>query len=274
MIKSNTLNILQKDEIVYITFPSLEKTGCVKCGFTTRFGGVSKGIYSSMNMSFSRGDNPDDVKENYHRFCDVLGVTVESCVLSKQTHTTNVINVYASDRGKGIIVPRDWDDVDGMITNEKNVTLVTQFADCVPLLFCDPVRKVIASSHAGWRGTVNQIGKVTVEKMIHDYECCASDICVAIGPSIKQCCFEVDAPVYEEFTKLPFYIDDYVKFMPNDKYNIDLQGINKKILNGAGILDKNITVSDLCTKCNADVFFSHRATGGQRGNLAAFISLK
>ena len=273
MIKSENLKINQKNSVLYITFPSLEKTGCVKHGFTTKLGGVSKGIFESMNMGLNRGDNIEDVKENYRRFCEVIGVKTESCVLSKQTHTTNVINVTLSDKGRGFTVPSDWNNIDGLITNEKGITLVTQYADCVPLLFCDPVKKVVATSHAGWRGTVNEIGRITVEKMVKDYGSDPKDICVGIGPSISKCCFEIDTPVYEEFCKMPFDITEFTEVKGNGKYNLDLQGINRKTLLNIGIKSGNISVSDLCTKCHSDIFFSHRATAGRRGNLAAFIAL-
>jgi len=274
MINSAKLKINTDGELCYITFPSFEKAGIVRHAFSTRLGGVSKGIYSTMNLSFCNGDEHDSVKENYKRICNAIGVDYKMCVLSKQTHTVNLRIVDEQDIGKGITRERDYDDVDGLITNIPGIVLVTQFADCVPLLFCDTKRKVIAASHAGWRGTVGKIGALTVQKMHDVFGSNPEDIIVGIAPSIMQCCFEVDEPVYKEFCKIDIVnINDICEFKDGNKYNIDLQKANRIILESAGIKPENITVTDLCTKCHSDVFHSHRATGGKRGNLGALISL-
>jgi len=274
MINSAKLKINTYGELCYITFPSFEKSGIVRHAFSTRLGGVSKGIYSTMNLSFSNGDDHDSVKENYMRICDAINVDYTKCVVSKQTHTINLRVVDERDIGKGVTRERNYDDIDGLITNTPGIVLVTQFADCVPLLFCDTKRKVIAASHAGWRGTVGKIGALTVQKMHDDFGSDPEDIIVGIAPSIMQCCFEVDKPVYKEFCKIDnVNINDICEFKGGGKYNINLQKTNKIILESAGIKPENITVTDLCTKCNADIFHSHRATGGKRGNLGALISL-
>lgn len=272
-IESQNLNIVKKNELVYITFPSLCVDG-VKHGFSTRLGGVSEGIFSSMNLSFSRGDDEEAVLKNYKIICCALGVDYKKCVLSKQTHTTNIRIVSADDIGKGIVKERDFDNVDGLITNIPGVTLVTQYADCVGLLFYDPIKRVIAASHAGWRGTVGEIGRKTVEKMQEHFGSDPRNILAAVAPSIGKCCFEVDKPVYDEFVKLQnIDLEKIIECKEGGKYNIDLWECNRQILINAGILPQNISVTDLCTKCHPDVFFSHRATGGKRGNLAAFICL-
>lgn len=274
MINSNNLKINNSGELCYITFPSFEKMGVVRHAFSTRLGGVSEGIYGTMNLSFSNGDDLDSVRENYKRICSAIGVDYKKCVLSKQTHTVNLRIVDEKDIGKGITKDRDYDDVDGLLTNIPGIVLVTQFADCVPLLFCDPKKKVIAASHAGWRGTVGKIGALTVQKMQEVFGCDPKDIIVGIAPSIMQCCFEVDEPVYKEFCNIDdVNINDICIDKGNGKYDINLQKTNKIILEIAGIKPENITVTDLCTKCHSDVFHSHRATGGKRGNLGAFISL-
>lgn len=272
-IESQNLNIIKKNGLVYITFPSLCVDG-VKHGFSTRLGGVSEGIFSSMNLSFSRGDDEKAVLKNYEIICDAIGVDYKKCILSKQTHTTNIRIVSADDIGKGIVKERDFDNVDGLITNIPGVTLVTQYADCVGLLFYDPINRVVAASHAGWRGTVGEIGRKTVENMQKHFGSDTRNILAAIAPSIGKCCFEVDRPVYDEFIKLQNVDSEkIVECKPCGKYKIDLWECNRQILINAGILPQNISVTDLCTKCHPDVFFSHRATNGKRGNLAAFICL-
>lgn len=274
MISSKSLTINNKNGILYFTFPSLEIPG-IKHAFTSKTGGVSQGIFASMNMSFSRGDNEENVLENYKRICNAIGTDYKKCVLSHQTHTTNIKIVTKADIGKGIVTERDYDNIDGLITNIKGVTLVTQFADCVGLLFYDSVKKIIATSHAGWRGTVNQIGKKTVAAMCEKFDCNPKDIRAAICPSICKDCFEVDQPVYEEFinSKIP-NVKKIITKKSNGKYHIDLWEANLNTLLDAGLTKENITVTDLCTKCHPDVFFSHRFTGGKRGNLAALICLE
>lgn len=275
MVESANLILNPKDKPFYITFPKLTATGAVNHAFTTRFGGVSKGMYSEMNMSFTNGDNRNDVLENYKRLCKAIGIDVNKVVLSHQTHTNNVRIINESDIGKGIFKERDYDDVDGLITNIPGVALVTQYADCTPLLFCDPVKKVVATSHAGWRGTASEIGRITVEKMQSNFGCNPNDIIAAIGPSIGQCCYEVDDPVYIPLCKLTYLNKDKIFIKKqNGKYMLNLWETNREILINAGIKEENIDVTDLCTNCHPDVFHSHRFTGGKRGNLGAIIALQ
>ena len=263
----------QEGELVYYTFPVLDRVPFVRHAFSTRLGGVSGGIFESMDLSFGRGDDPAAVRENFDRLCGAIGVSAEDIVLSRQEHHTAIRNVTAADRGKGVTRPRDYDDFDGLLTDERGLVLCTQYADCVPLLFADPVRRVIGTSHSGWKGTVAGIGRVTVERMVADYGCRREDIVAAVGPSIGPCCFEVDTPVYERFAEMDVFDETCVRRMPNEKYYIDLWRVNRKILLSAGIREENLSVTDLCTRCRPDVFWSHRATNGQRGSLAALIAM-
>ena len=275
MLKSDNLVLHPQNKPFYITFPKLTATGTVNHAFTTRFGGVSKGMYSEMNMSFTNGDIKEDVLENYRRLCKAINIDINKVVLSHQTHTNNVRIITEKDIGKGIFKERDYNDVDGLITNLPGVALVTQYADCTPLLFCDPVKKVVATSHAGWRGTASEIGRITVEKMQSSFGCDPSNIIAAIGPSIGQCCYEVDDPVYIPLSKLTYLNKDKIFIKKaNGKYMLNLWETNREILINAGIKKENIDVTDLCTNCHPDVFHSHRFTGGKRGNLGAIIALK
>ncbi len=264
----------QQGELLYYTFPAFDRLPGVRHGFSTRLGGVSEGIFASMNLSFTRGDDRSAVTENFRRFCTAMGVESERVVVSAQTHTVNVLGVTAADCGRGITRERGYTDVDGLITDEPGVVLCTQYADCVPLFFADPVRRVVATSHAGWRGTAGGIAAVTVERMVADYGCHREDILAAIGPSIGRCCFEVDTPVYTEFAKLPLFDEDCYVPKDGDKCHIDLWEVNRRFMLESGVKAENITVTDLCTRCYPEVFWSHRATGGQRGSLAAFIALE
>ncbi len=274
MLKTSNLALIKKGNLEYIKFPKIEKTGIVNHLFSTRMGGVSLGCCSSMNLSFNRGEPRENVLQNYEIICSAENINPDNLVLSAQTHTNNVICVTKTDCGKGIFKD-SFSDVDGLITNQRKVALVTQYADCTPLLFCDPVKRVVATSHAGWRGTVKQIGKVTVEKMCSEYGCDPKNIIVGIGPCIKECCYEVDDPVFSEFEKLEFLdLETIFTKKENSKYMLNLVNANKQILLKAGILPQNIDESDICTCCNAEYLHSHRATNGKRGNLAAIIELK
>lgn len=272
-MNSKTVDINKKDELVYITFPKLTRCGAVKHAFSTRLGGVSEGQFSSMNMSFRNGDKRESVEKNYEILCSAIGIDTSDLVLSRQTHTSNVVAVNYGHRGTGYSKP-SFEDVDGLITNEEGVALVTQYADCTPLLFCDPVKRVIATSHAGWRGTVGMIGAVTVEKMVREYGCAREDIIAAIGPCIGPCCYEVDAPVYDAFMSLKLEHDRIFTVKDKEHWMLDLREANRQILVNSGVLNENIDIADICTCCNSDELHSHRATAGKRGNLAAIIALK
>ena len=272
---SGTTELKEKNHVPYIQFKNLSATGIVKHGFSTRKGGVSTGIFSSMNLNFKRGDDPDAVMENYRRMAAALNMRVEDMVLSDQTHTTNVRVITEEDRGKGILKPQDYSDVDGMITNVPGIVLVTSYADCVPLYFVDPVRKAIGLSHSGWKGTVGHIGQKTVWKMHEVYGSEPKDIVAAIGPSICQSCYEVSDDVAEAF-RANFTADEAADILldkGNGKYQLDLWKANCYVLTDAGILPEHLSVTDLCTACHPDLLWSHRKTNGQRGGLSAFLSL-
>lgn len=263
-------------EVLYLTYPLLENTGIVKHGFSTRIGGVSEGVLSSMNLSFSRGDDENTVRENFRRMAKALGVEEDNFVFSHQTHTTNVRKVTLEDKGKGLMKPLDYQDVDGLITDVPGLCLSTFYADCVPLYFVDPIQKAIGLSHSGWRGTVGKIGLVTVQKMQEEYGSNPEDIIAAIGPSICQDCYEVSEDVIAAFQRRfdkKHWESLYYK-KTNEKYQLNLWKANEIVLEEAGVLKEHIAATNLCTCCNHEQLFSHRATQGKRGNLAAFLALK
>ena len=274
--ESNTLKVNQYKEMIYLTFPLLENTGLVRHLFSTRMGGVSRGIYSSMNLSFSRGDNKENVDENFRRIAQVLDSTPEHIVCSRQTHTTNVRKVTEKDLGKGVVRETDYDDVDGLITNVPGIILATFYADCVPLYFVDVNKGAIGLSHSGWRGTVNRMGQATLQAMKRAYGTEPSDVMAAIGPSICQDCYEVGEEVADAFRKSFPNEWEYLigKGKEEGKYQLDLQETNRRILLAAGVLPENIAVTDICTCCNSELLFSHRGSNGKRGNLGAFLELR
>lgn len=270
------IEIRKAHGVTYLAFPALDQTGLVSHAFSTRHGGVSEGVFSTMNFSFTRNDNPEHVMENYRRMASVLGTDEKRMVLSYQTHTTNVRKVTEEDAGKGIVRERDYRDVDGLITNVPGITLVTFYADCVPLYFVDPVHKAIGLSHSGWRGTVHRMGKATLEAMKDAYGTEPGDVIACIGPSICQDCFEVGAEVAEAFAQefAPHYQKELFYQKPDGKYQVNLWRANEIVLKEAGVPDHQIHTTDICTRCNPTHLFSHRIMGTERGNLAAFLSLK
>lgn len=263
-------------ELVYLTFPILEKIDWISHLFSTRMGGVSEGIYSSMNLSYTRGDEREAVDENFRRIAAALGCGVEDMVFSDQTHTTNLRIVGKADGGKGITRERDYSDVDGLLTDEPGVYLATFFADCVPLYFVDTRRKAVALAHSGWRGTVARMGQCVVERMREAYGTDPADLVAAVGPSICQECYEVSEDVADAFASAFHKAGQEREILfakGGGKYQLDLWRANEIVLAEAGILEENIQVTDLCTCHNDRYLFSHRASRGQRGNLGAFLGL-
>ena len=258
----------------YLSFSSYEALPYIRHMFTTREGGVSKDIYESLNLSFTRGDDETAVLENYRRVAQALGTSIDHIVTSDQTHTTNVRPVGKEDLGKGITRPRDYKDVDGMITDQPGVLLATFYADCVPLYFVDPVHKAIGLSHSGWRGTVGRMGQATVEAMERSFGSQPKDLLCAIGPSICQDCYEVSRDVAEAFIfAFPTHEKEILQAGSLGKYQLDLWKANEIVLTEAGVLKEHIDLAGLCTCCNSSILFSHRASKGKRGNLGAFLML-
>lgn len=270
------MNVNRYKQIEYLTFPLLEESGMVRHLFSTRMGGVSEGIYASMNLSYSRGDKKESVDENFRRMAEIFDTTPDKIVCSKQTHTTNVRLVTGKDCGKGVVRPLDYDDVDGLITNEPGILLCTSYADCVPLYFVDTKNRTIGLAHSGWRGTVNRMGDAMLKAMNDAYGTKPEDVLAAIGPSICQDCYEVGQEVADFFKQN--FSKDWECLLKDGKsagkYQLNLWEANRRILLNAGVPESHIAVTDLCTCCNSDYLFSHRASQGKRGNLAAFMELR
>lgn len=285
---------LKNGEVLeYLVFPKLEEIAGIEHVFTTRIGGVSKGDCATLNFSFTRGDEPRAVSENYRRIGECFGVEPARFVATDQTHTVNIRTVTKEDAGKGVTQAKDYSDIDGLVTNEKGLVLSCFTADCVPVYFVDPVKQVIAVAHSGWRGTVAGIGACMIKRMQEEFGCEAKDIVTAIGPSICQSCYEISEEVAIQFRQdfwrevcVKKYAEEawkaglhhngelLIKGKAEGKYQLDLWLANYVVLRSAGILPEHISVTDICTNCNPAYLFSHRATGGKRGNLAAFLMLK
>jgi len=253
------------DDIVYMKSPN-SKT---KHAFTTRFGGVSSVIHQSLNLAHRSNDEYDNVKENYSRLCKILGISTDDIVCSNQVHGTH-IRVATKDDRNTLFMSKP-DQADGSITQTPGVALMVFTADCVPILLHDPVKKIIGAVHAGWRGTVADIAGVAIRKMESEFNCSPADIRAAIGPCISMCCFETNNDVTDALAgSLPGSAGDCI-IKHGDKFKVDLKQANRIFLENAGVTD--IIVSDECTSCLSDKYWSHRKTGGQRGSQVAIIVL-
>lgn len=276
MNNNTTLN--KVNGVSFLTYKKLEDIPFIKHAFSTKEGGVSEGMFATMNLSFTRGDDTDKVKENYRRFFDAVGFTMKNMVMSDQIHEVDVLKID-EERLESLgenIENRRFNEVDGMITNLKNVPLVTFYADCVPLYFVDTVNKAIGMSHSGWRGTVKGMGIKTVEAMTREYGSKPEDIVAVVGPSICRDCYEVSKEVVDEFHKVydgKFDVSKIYDITSEEKRQLDLWKANRQILMLAGLKEENIVVSGVCTSCHDDLLFSHRKTNGKRGNLVAVMEL-
>lgn len=251
----------------YIIPKTFKEKGVIS-GFSRRLGGFSKGKISGFNFGFRVGDDPNDVLKNYMQLAQDLGFSAEKAVCAKQTHTDNIRIVTPADRGKGIFeIDSDIQDTDGLITNERGMALIIFTADCVPLLFFDPVQKVVAASHAGWRGTAKNIGGKTIRKMAERFGCEPKNIIAAIGPSIGKCCFEVDRDTAEQFG------EEYRIPKENGKFHVDLWAVNRDQMTNQGVMPENIYISEECTICNSDKYYSYRTHREHTGRQVAVIAL-
>ncbi len=272
--EKNTLFLDTGKRIPLLKYEKLEEIPWISHCFTTREGGVSEGIFSSLNLSFTRGDEKEAVRENFARVAKSMGSKVENFVFTDQTHTTNIREVTWQDAGAGIIKERGYSDIDGLITKEPGLVLSTFYADCVPLYFIDTKHRAIGLSHSGWRGTVGRMGERTIEKMGKAYGTNPADLFCAIGPSICQDCYEVSEDVAEEFEKeFRGHEDEILENKGNGKYQLNLWRANEIVLTEAGVPKEQIATTNICTCCNERLLFSHRASRGKRGNLGAFLMI-
>ena len=277
--------------VEWFSFPILDQFDFIVNGYSTRVGGVSTGDVGQMNLSLAREvamhmeaseeESRAKVRENHERLASAIGYTTDALIFSNQTHTDNIRIMQDIDRGNGFTRPNEYHDTDGMMTDITGQALMTFYADCVPLLIVDPVHKAIANVHSGWRGTIKGIGAKAVRMMHEVYGSDPSKMVAAIGPSICMDCFEVSKDVAEKF--LDKYDASVSKKMVREgrltetgeqKYHVDLQLACMENFLEAGLKKQNVSVPDLCTSCNMEYLFSHRASHGRRGNQAAVLMLR
>ncbi|MTI85116.1 MAG: peptidoglycan editing factor PgeF [Firmicutes bacterium] len=258
----------------FVTFPLFSATGTVKHGFSTRMGGISSVPYDSLNLGLHVGDNYKHVVANRARAAKALRITPGRMVAGSQVHGDKVHIVTESHLGYGAKSDTDaLPGVDALVTDRPGIPLASFYADCVPVFILDPVRKVAALAHAGWKGTVLRIAEKTVAVMAATFNCNPRDCLAAIGPCIGQCCYEVDAKVINELKKA---FNDWQGFTENngkERWKLNLGAANKAVLLDAGLKPVNVINANLCTACYENLFFSYRAAGGTTGRMGAMMEL-
>lgn len=269
------MNIVEqtKNGVTFFSSDGIDAAGGAAHGFSTRLGGVSEGMWASLNLGASRGDDPDHVRENYRRFFTAIGGSAGKLAMTNQVHGGTVRCVTTADLHADPCGKVSY-EADGLMTDLPGVALVIYSADCIPILFYDPVRRVIAAVHAGWRGTAAGIATAAVERMADVFGCNPADILAAVGPGIGPDCFETHEDVPNAMTAaLSTAVLRHIKIKENGKFSVDLKAINAMRLEQAGLDPDHIAVSGICTACDPDRFWSHRKQGTSRGSMAAAIQL-
>ena len=247
----------------YLTAEGISVPHC----FTTRYGGVSTGIFDSLNIAIKEGETADNVRRNIEILGNALEFGVEDLVLTRQTHS-DIVRVVGRGDCNGCF-HRDYPECDALVTNSPGVALMIFTADCTPILFHDPVTGAVGAAHAGWRGTAAAIGAKVVEAMVREFGSNPADIRAAIGPNVGFCHFETDADVPDAMrAAFGSDVEAYIRQV-GKKYYVDLKAINALVLRRAGV--QHIEISDACTMCDPHRFWSHRVTRGQRGSQGAVI---
>ena len=264
------------NQIPYLSF-TIYKDLPVKAVVSTRKGGTSPAPYDSMNMGLHTGDSPENVLENRRRFFEELGIPAGNLINCRQVHGTHIEIVTKKDCGRGALsLESSIPGTDGLITEEPDVPLTMNYADCTPLFFYDPLRKVIGLSHGGWRGTAGNIVGKTVNLMVEKFGCDPKDILGAIGPAIGFENFEVGEEVVEAMRSLftPSEFKNLYKTKPNGKYLFALAEANHVLMKKAGLSENHIEDCHLCTWDRTDLFYSYRKDHGDTGRHMAVLMME
>ena len=265
------MEMKRNGRIHYLESQLLARAGGLVHGFTTRHEGVSRPPYNSLNLGGNTLDSPHNVEGNRSLLARAFGTRLEKLVTVTQAHGTDLLVIdepnpdYAHFRKL---------ECDGIITNQPGVMIGVCVADCIPILLFDPVKRVAAAIHAGWKGSAAGIGPKGVESLLKLFGSNPHDILAAIGPGIGPCCYEVDEPVRAAFAQAGNGWDDFAVPRPGGKWGLDLAAANRRQLLEAGLLEERVTTADQCVACQHDWFFSYRRDKGETGRQMGFIMLK
>jgi YfiH family protein len=263
--------------IQYYAFDQLDALSFVVHAFSTRANGASPFPHGALNLSYLKNDDPKNVERNRARFLAALAWQPGTLRVVRQVHSSQ-IHILNKDAGKtkdflstGGLVGQG----DGLITAEPHLLLGIQTADCFPILLVDPVRRVVANLHAGWRGTLARIADAGITRMNQEFNSAPVDLIAAIGPGIGPCCYEVGEEVVDAFGAAFSYANTlFVRRTPNDKARLDLLQANARQLLDTGLKEENILRTDLCTACHTDQFFSYRRDKEAAGRMLAVIGIR
>jgi purine-nucleoside/S-methyl-5'-thioadenosine phosphorylase / adenosine deaminase len=264
-------SVLQAGTIEYLQASIFQDCNFLTHAFCTRRGGVSQDEYASLNVSFHEGDEDSSVLQNWGRLAAAFAIPLEQFLVVNQVHGDNifVIKPYG-----GYFSSRAELDYDAIVTDRANIAICVKTADCVPVFIADRMKKIIAVVHGGWRGTALGLSAKVIRLFQDKYGSSAQDILAAIGPSIGKCCYQVDSTIANAFLKQKDREHFLFAGKGKNKWMLDLAQANwRQILDG-GVPQENIEISDRCTKCNQDIFFSHRGAGGITGRQINFMMIK
>lgn len=267
--RTYTMHMKRSGRIHYIAvdFPG---TQCSSQGFTTRHEGVSRTPYNSLNLGLNTLDQQFNIEGNRSLLARAFGINQEALVTVRQVHGSDILVIDEPNEEYGHFLSLESDAI---ITNQPGVMIGVCVADCVPILLCDPVKKVVAVVHAGWQGTASKLVLKTIAGMKTEFGSNPGDIMAAIGPSIKKCCYQVDTPVQQAFLQAGTPWDSFVTASGDGKWQLDLAAVNRDLLLLAGLKDASVQVSDMCVCCHRELFFSYRRDEGETGRQMGFIML-
>lgn len=260
------------NNIAFLTLPAWEEKGA-QVLFTSRHAGLSQGEFESLNMALHVGDDPEAVLANRRKVMQLAGAHLSNMVCCQQVHGNQVAVVDSSYAGRG---SRRYEDalpgIDGLVTAVPGLVLATFYADCIPVFFFDPVQKVAALCHSGWKGTMGLITVKTLEVMGSQFNCQPADVMVYIGPGIGPCCFEIQADLADKVLSA-FPADNDIIIMKQKRIIWDLKETIRRCAVSQGVPESQIVVSSWCTCCSTDYFYSYRKEQGKTGRMAALITL-
>lgn len=262
------------DGIKLLFFNHLSSYNRLFHAVSTRISGISPEPFAGLNLSFHSDDSDENILSNHIALSKALNFDLQTLVSSRQVHSNKVGCIdHKPPKRNSFVLEHTFDGFDALVTDQLSITLIVRVADCVPIILFDPVKTILAVVHAGWKGTVAGIAKNTVKKMVETYTANPSEIQAGIGPSIGPCCFRVKKVVADAFFNQCFHAERFVKRAQRG-FLIDLREANRLQLIEQGCCERNIQVSDLCTACNSDLFFSYRREKGKTGRFGLLAGLR
>lgn len=260
----------EKDGVRFLTVPSFDDSGIVRCAFSTRIGGVSKPPFDSLNFSLKREGIKENFIENFKRICGAADVDYTKLTLVNYAHGDGIHTVEKGEEGKGLWRENDIPKCDALIIDKPGTAGATMHADCVPVFVLDTKNKAVCISHAGWRGVAARLPGKIIKRFKADYNSKSEHILTAVGPHIMSCCFEVQSDVADIFNK------DFTGCVTTrcGKMYVDMQRAILQQFYEEGIPAENVTCANLCTSCHDELFYSHRRDKGKTGAMCSIASLR